>query len=129
MKPLHFIGSSRDDLSSFPDSVKREAGFALYLAQMGDKSVNAVPMVGFGGAKVLEVTMHGDGDAFRAVYTVKFAKATYMLHAFQKKSKKGDTTPKPDMSLIRTRLQAAERHYEEHYGQSQKRESKHERRS
>ncbi len=129
MKPVHWIGSSKDDLSSFPDDVKKEAGFALYVAQKGDKSVNALPMLGFGNAKVLEVVMNDDGNTYRAVYTVKFAKAVYVLHAFQKKSKRGNETPKPDMNLINRRLKAAEKHYVKQYESAVNREKKHERAS
>ena len=129
MKPLHFVASSQKDLRDFPEEVRHEAGFALYLAQQGEKSANAVPMVGFKGAKVLEVVITEDGDAYRAVYTVKFPKAIYVLHAFQKKSKKGDKTPQPDMRLIISRLKDAEAHYEGTYEQAQPREKRHERAS
>ena len=72
-------------------------------------------MVGFGGAKVLEVEIDDDGNTYRAVYTVKFAKAVYVLHAFQKKSRKEISTPKPDLDLIRRRLSNAEKHYRQNY--------------
>lgn len=111
MKPLFWIGSSRKDLCEFPGDVQSEAGFALYLAQKGDKALNAVPMMGFGSAKVLEVVIDNIGNTYRAVYTVKFAKAVYVLHAFQKKSRKGIATPKPDIDLIHRRLAAAEQDY------------------
>jgi phage-related protein len=133
-KPLHFLGSALTDLRDFPVEARKEIGFALHLAQMGDKSVNAVPMVGFGGARVLEMAVAEDGEAYRAAYTVKFAKAVYVLHAYQKKSKKGSETPKPDMNLIKSRLKAAERHYVTNYEQDTNRqvptrERKHERAS
>lgn len=115
MKPVHWIGSSKSDLLDFPDEVRQEAGYALHLAQCGDKALNAVPMVGFGSAKVLEVVINHDTDTYRAVYTVKFAKAVYVLHAFQKKAKKGISTPKPDMNLIHKRLAAAEEHHRTKY--------------
>ena len=129
MKPLHFVSASREDLKTFPEDVRAEAGFALYLAQMGEKSANAVPMVGFNGAKVLEVVISEDGDAYRAVYTVKFARAVYVLHAFQKKSKRGCETPKPDMRLIFNRLRQTEQHYEGRYGNRQRQEERRERAS
>jgi len=110
-KPVRWIGSALKDVRDFPEDVKSEVGFALYLAQRGGKAVNAVPMLGFGGAKVLEVVIDDDGDTFRAVYTVKFPDAVYVLHAFQKKSKRGNETPKPDMALIKLRLRAAEADY------------------
>ena len=87
MKPLNWVGSSQDDLCEFPPDVRREAGYCIYLAQKGDKALNAVPMVGFGGAKVLELVIDDDGNTYRAVYTVKFAKAGYVLQALQKKSR------------------------------------------
>jgi phage-related protein len=110
-KPLFWIGSSRADLREFPEDVRNEAGFTLHLAQQGDKALNAVPMMGFGSAKVLEVVIDNAGNTYRAVYTVKFAKAVYVLHAFQKKSRKGIETPKPDIDLIHHRLAAAEKDY------------------
>ena len=115
-KPLFFMGSSHKDLLEFPKEVRQQAGFALYLAQMGGMALYAVPLVGFGGAHVLEVVISEDGNAYRAVYTVKFDEAVYMLHAFQKKSKKGSETPKPDVQLIRKRLKAAQNHYEKNFG-------------
>lgn len=111
LKPLEWVASSRKDLKDFPKEVRYEAAFALLLAQKGDKSVNAVPMVGFGGAGVLEVIVSHEGEEYRSIYTVKFQKAVYVLHAFQKKSKKGSKTPQHDMDLIHTRLNAAKKHY------------------
>lgn len=90
---------------------RQEAGFAIRLAQGGDKAANAVPLVGFGGARVLEVIIPHDGDAFRVIYTVKFKDVVYVLHAFQKKSKTGIATPQVDLELIRHRLKQAERHF------------------
>jgi phage-related protein len=119
-KPLFWIGSSRDDLRDFPEDVRHEAGFTLHLAQQGDKALNAVPMMGFGSAKVLEVVIDNAGNTYRAVYTVKFAKAVYVLHAFQKKSRKGIATPKPDIDLIHRRLAAAEQDYFARFDQTTK---------
>ncbi len=124
MKPLLWMGSSLADLCSFPRDVRKEAGYSIHLAQLGDKALNAVPMVGFGSAKVLEVVINSDGDTFRAVYTVKFAKAVYVLHAFQKKSKKGISTPKPDIDLIHRRLMNAENHYQRNYDKRRQGESR-----
>ncbi len=86
-------------------------GYALYQAQIGEKHGSAKPLKGFGGAGVLEVVTDHVGDTFRAVYTVKFATAIYVLHAFQKKSKAGIKTPTEDLDLIRRRLKAAESDY------------------
>jgi phage-related protein len=120
MKPLFWIASSHDDLCAFPEDVRSEAGFSIYLAQEGDKVINAVPMMGFGSAKVLEVVIDNAGNTYRAVYTVKFANAVYVLHAFQKKSRKGVATPKPDIDLIRRRLKAAEQDYLARFEQTTK---------
>jgi phage-related protein len=87
-------------------------GYALHLAQIGDKHEDAKPLKGFGGAGVLEIVTDHVGDTFRAIYTVKFASAIYVLHAFQKKSKTGNKTAGTDMALITRRLRAAQADYE-----------------
>jgi phage-related protein len=115
MKPVHWIGSSLKDLREFPEGVRQEAGYSIFLAQKGEKALNAVPMVGFGSAKVVEVVIDNVGNTYRAVYTVKFGKAVYVLHAFQKKSRKGIATPKPDLDLIERRLKAALQHHSATY--------------
>lgn len=107
-KPVDWVGSSYKDFKAFPDEVQDAMGFALYVAQVGDKHESAKPLTGFGGAGVLEIVEDHDGEAYRAVYTVKFADRIYVLHAFQKKSKRGAKTPKADMDLIRKRLAAAQ---------------------
>src|SRR6476659_5281691 len=94
-KPLEFVGSAKDDLSAFPAEVKEVMGFAIHLAQIGEKHPDAKPLKGdpaFRGAGVLEVVERFNGDAYRAVYTVNLSGAVYMLHAFQKKAKKGIAT-------------------------------------
>lgn len=111
-----WIGSSKDDLVEFPARVRKEAGYALYLAQVGMKAPKAKPMRGFGGAGVLEVVEDHAGNTYRAVYTVKFAEVVFVLHAFQKRSKKGIATPKPDIELIKRRLTAAAEQYQQIYG-------------
>ena len=110
-KDVFWIGSSLKDLSRFPDDVKQVLGYGIYLAQTGDKHPDAKPLKGFGGAGVLEIVDDFDGDAYRAVYTVKFSEFVYVLHAFQKKSKKGAATPQADIELIKTRLKDAENDY------------------
>ena len=112
-RPLFWVASSKKDLKGFPVEIRRTMGFALFQAQAGGKHVDAKPLKGFGGAGVLEVVEDHQGDTFRAVYTVKFAGAVYVLHAFQKKSKKGAATPKAELDLVRKRLKAAEEHYGE----------------
>lgn len=111
IKTLVWIGSSRSALKSFPAEVKDVIGYALFQAQAGRKSPTAKPLAGFGGASVLEVIDDYRGDTYRAVYTVKFAELVDVLHAFQKKSKKGIATPKSDIDLIRKRLRIAEDDY------------------
>ena len=88
-------------------------GYALYQAQIGKKHANAKPLKGFGGAGVLEIVTDHVGDTFRAVYTVKFAHAIYVLHAFQKKSKSGIKTPTEELNLIKQRLKSAESDYKQ----------------
>lgn len=111
LKPVDWIGSSYKDFRAFPDEVQDHMGFALYQAQKGAKHEDAKPLKGFGGAGVLEIVSDHVGDTFRAVYTVKFATAIYVLHAFQKKSKTGSKTPASDMELIAQRLKVAEADY------------------
>jgi phage-related protein len=110
-KPIYWVGSSRDDLRAFPQQVRQVFGFALWQAQMGGKHVDAKVLKGFGGAGVLEVVEDHGGSAFRAVYTVRFSGAVYVLHVFQKKSKKGTKTPTADLEMIRRRLKTAEEHH------------------
>ena len=111
IKPLVWIGRTRADLSAFPEDVKDSIGFALYLAQQGSKHINAKPLRGFRGASVLEIVDDYAGETYRLVYTVRFTGRIYALHAFQKKSKTGTKTPKPEIDLIQTRLRrAAEEH-------------------
>ena len=111
IKPVVWIGSSRSDLTSFPEDVKDAIGYALYMAQRGGKHADAKPLKGFGGAGILEIVEDHAGDTYRAVYTVRFAERIYVLHAFQKKSKTGIATPRREIELIRSRLKRAE---EEH---------------
>ena len=115
-KGVVWVASSRKDLRDFPDEVRQVMGYALYLAQCGDKYVSAKPLHGFGGAGVLEVIDDDDGDTYRTVYTVRFVDAVYVLHAFQKNSKRGTATPKHDVDLIRDRLEVARRLHEKRCG-------------
>jgi len=107
-KPLQWIGSSHKDLMALPANVRQFFGFALSLAQSGDKHEAAKVLQGFGGAGVLEVVEDDVGGTYRAVYTVKFAEAVFVLHCFQKKSKRGVATPKEDMDIIHARLKVAQ---------------------
>ena len=106
-KPVVWLGNTLDELRKFPEEVRDEMGYALYLAQIGDKHPTAKPLKGFGSAGVLEIVDNYDGDTYRTVYTVKLAGVIYVLHAFQKKSKKGIATPKKDIDLIKKRLKLA----------------------
>jgi len=108
LKPLRWVGSSKRDLLSLPGPVVDLFGFALYLAQDGKKHEQAKPLKGFGSAGVLEVVEDWDRSTYRAVYTVRFGNAVFVLHVFQKKSKRGAATTKADIDLIRERLKAAE---------------------
>jgi phage-related protein len=109
LKPVVWVGSSRRDLRALPDVVQDHVGYALYVAQRGGKHQDAKALKGYGGAGVLEIVRDYRGDTFRAVYTVRLAGAVYVLHVFQKKSKKGRATPKMDIKLIEQRLHEAER--------------------
>ena len=111
VKSLIWVGSSRSDLKRFPAEVKDVIGYALYQAQLGLKALSAKPLHGFGGAGILEIVEDHQTDTYRAVYTVKFSELVYVLHAFQKKSKKGGATPKSDIELIKRRLNAAQEDY------------------
>ena len=108
---VDFIGSSREDLRGFPDEVKQDIGYALFEAQRGLKSASAKPLKGFGGAGVLEIVENFSSGTYRAVYTVRFEKVIYVLHCFQKKSKRGIRTPRQEIDLIRRRLRLAEEDY------------------
>ncbi|EXI87924.1 MAG: Phage-related protein [Candidatus Accumulibacter regalis] len=107
-KALEWIASSYKDLMALPPDVRRRFGYALSLAQMGDQDDAAKVLKGFGGAGVLEVVEDDAGGTYRGVYTVKYAEAVFVLHCFQKKSKRGIATPKSDMDIIRARLKVAD---------------------
>lgn len=113
LKPVRWVGSALKDLKRFPKPVLRHVGQALYAAQCGAAYPTVKALKGFGGRSVLEIVVDHNKDSYRAVYTVRFREAIYVLHAFQKKSKSGIATPKPDIDLIGRRLALAERHYKE----------------
>lgn len=112
MKPLYWVGSSKKDLLEMPATVVDVVGYALYLAQNGLKHRQAKPLKGFGSAGVLEVVEDYEGNTYRAVYTVRFSNGLYVLHCFQKKSRKGIETTKQDKDLIEARLKSARHHSE-----------------
>jgi phage-related protein len=107
LKPLKFVGGSKKDLSAFPAAVKQDIGHSLFIAQQGGRTVNAKIMRGFSGGSVIELVEDFDGDAYRCVYTARMQDAIVVLHAFQKKSKRGAETPKHEVELIRARLRDA----------------------
>ena len=106
LKPVVWMGDSLAVLRAFPKAVQEEIGYALYKAQLGEKHERAKPLKGFGSG-VLEVVSDHRGDTFRAVYTVRLAGKVYVLHAFQKKSKRGIATPRSELSLLQQRLNRA----------------------
>jgi phage-related protein len=112
-KPISWLGSSRSDLRAMPEHVRRDIGKALYTAQRGFTDPKAKPLKGFGGTRVMEIVERDRSGAYRAVYTAQLGDMVYVLHVFQKKSKRGIVTPKQDIDLIRRRLADAERHYRE----------------
>jgi phage-related protein len=104
-RPLIWRGTSKTNFMAFPEAAQREMGYALFLAQMAERHPTmAKTLKGFGGATVVEVRESHQGNAYRAVYTVRYANAVYVLHAFQKKSKRDIATPKADLDLIEKRL-------------------------
>jgi phage-related protein len=111
IKPVVWIGTTKADLTSFPEDGKDAIGYALYIAQSGGKHADAKPLRGFSGAGILEIVEDHAGDTYRAVYTVRLAGRIYVLHVLQKKSKTGIKTPKSEVELIKSRLKRAE---EEH---------------
>jgi phage-related protein len=115
-KPCIFVGASRRELKSLPAEVRGEFGHALYEAQCGGEPVAAKVLKGFGGRGVLEIVEDFDGSTYRAVYTVRFTQAVYVLRVFQKKSKKGIATPKTEIELVKTRLRVAEADHHERFG-------------
>jgi phage-related protein len=114
-KPVDWVGSSKRDFLEFPETVKDEMGNALGVAQFGGKHPSAKPWKGEGPG-VFEIVEDFDGDTYRAVYTVKFEKVIYVLHAFQKKSPKGIKTAKGDVDTVERRLKLAREDYEARYG-------------
>lgn len=111
IRPAVFVGSSRRDLKAFPDEVRQEFGQALFEVQLGQHPASAKPLKGFGSG-VLELRDNFEGDAYRAVYAVRFEDAVYVLHVFQKKSASGIATPQRHLDLIRQRLREAIRIHE-----------------
>jgi phage-related protein len=118
-KPVFWVGSAKVDLLDFPEAAQDDIGVALSVAQFGGKHPKAKPWKGEGSG-VLEIVADHRGDTYRAVYTVKFNQAVYVLHAFQKKSPKGIKTAQTDMDMVSRRLQTAREDYETRYGKCKK---------
>lgn len=113
-KEVIFVGDSLDRLKEFPEEARIGIGYAIRAAQEGGKAINAKPLKGLGGgATVIEICEDHDGDTYRAMYTVKIGKKVYVLHAFQKKSKKGIETAKTDIQIVKDRLKKAKELAEE----------------
>lgn len=114
-KPLNWVGSSKKDLMAMPEAVIDEFGYSLGAVQMGAKPANVKAWKGE-GAGVLELVENHMGDTFRAVYTVRFDQAVYVLHCFQKKSPSGTKTAQREIDLIHERLKMATEHYKANHG-------------
>ena len=114
-KPLHWVGSSKRDFLTFPEEVVDDMGYALGVVQYGSHPPSAKPWKGLGPG-VHEIVEDDASGTFRAVYTVRFRKAVYVLHAFQKKSPSGVRTARTDIELIEERLKSAKEDYKERYG-------------
>jgi len=119
-RPLYRVGSSLDDLRTFPGAVIDVMGYALHLAQQGGRHPDAKPLKGFMGGSVLEIIADYDRDTWRVVYTLKYKDAIYVLHAFQKKSKQGIRTPRLHSNMIRRRLKLAQEHHEQAHQKKQR---------
>ena len=113
-KPVRWVGSSKDDLSGFPEEVRRRVGGALWDAQRGLKAPYAKPLRGFGGAGVLEIVDDYDGDTYRAVYTVRFRGSCVCAACFPEEIQRWErkATPKAELDLIKQRLKRATEDYE-----------------
>ena len=119
IRPLLWIASSRRDYRAFPARVQDNLGFELFLAQTGQHPPSAKPLRGLGGGTI-ELIEDFDRDTYRAVYTIRFSEAVYMLHAFKKKSKRGSKTPGSDIDLVKRRLRDAEQDYAQRFGKGTK---------
>jgi phage-related protein len=118
-RPLLWVASSKRDYKAFPARVQDGFGFELFLVQTGQHPPSAKPLKGLGSG-TLELIENFDGDTYRAVYTVQFREAIYVLHAFKKKSTRGVRTPQVDVDLIRRRLKAAEEDHARRFGKERK---------
>ncbi len=106
LRNITWVGSSKEDLKSFPEEVQKEIGFSLHRIQEGDTPSNVKPLKGF-HPSVMEIISNYNTNTYRAVYTVKLGDDIYVLHVFQKKSKSGIKTPQQEINLIKRRLTVA----------------------
>ena len=113
MKPLVWVGSSKKDMLEFPEEIIRSFGHGLRYAQKGERHIHSKVLKGFGDASILELIESDESGTFRLVYTIKFPKAVFVLHAFQKKSKHGIETPTKEIVLTKNRLKKAAELYKE----------------
>ena len=113
MKALIWLGSSKADLIEFPNEIRSNFCYALYLAQNGERYLHSKILKGFGGAHIIEIIERDASGTFRVVYTAKMSKVIFVLHAFQKKSKHGIKTPKQEIDLIKKRFKEAQEIYKE----------------
>lgn len=111
MKRLEWIGTSKKDLKEFPKIVQGAMGYALHLAQCGERHGHAKTFSGIGNAKVLEIRENDKSGTYRTMYTLEIDGFVFVLHAFQKKSKSGIATPKPELDKIKRRLKEAQELY------------------
>ena len=112
-KPLIWVGSSKSDLLKFPEEIRRNVGYSLHLAQIGERGICSKILKGFGSAGIIEIIDSDPSGTFRVVYTVKISDIVFVLHAFQKKSKQGIKTPKQEIDLIKKRVKEAQQIYKE----------------
>lgn len=106
LRKVRWVGDSREKLQRFPSQVRKDIGHALYLVQTGQTPPSSKPMRGLESG-VFEIADDYDTNTYRAVYTVKIGRSLYVLHAFQKKSKRGIATPKKEIDQIKRRLRRA----------------------
>jgi phage-related protein len=118
LKPVEWMGSALDDLRECPEAVQDEVGYAIHLVQLGEHPPGAKRLRGE-LAGMIELVVDHDSDTYRAVYAVKLQGVVYVLHVFQKKSRRGIATPRHDIALIRSRYRWAKAHYAEHYAGEQ----------
>ncbi len=102
MRRIEWMGSRLDDLIAMPEAVRSEFGHGLYLAQIGERHLNAKPF-----DASIELIERYDGDTYRCVYNIRIDDDLYVLHAFQKKSTRGIAVPRHDRETIDARLKAA----------------------